>query len=54
MRLIDKDPPSDHCDSISKRIRPAGTLNAGHIFEDMSCNFPKPAAWLFKLLIVVE
>ena len=49
MRLIDKYLPSDYSDSVSRRFRPAGTMNADYIFEEMFCNFPKPVAWLFKL-----
>ena len=49
MRLIDKYKPSDYCDSVSRRIKPAEPLTPDDIFEQMFCNFPKPVAWLFKL-----
>ena len=49
MRLIDKYTPSDYCDSVSRRIKPAEPLTPDDIFEQMFCNFPKPVAWLFKL-----
>lgn len=49
MRLIDKYKPSDYCDSVSRRIKPAEPLTPDDIFEQMFCNFPEPVAWLFKL-----
>ncbi len=53
MTLIDKYLPSDYCDSVSRRFRPAESLNVDYIFERMFCNFPKPVAWLMKLRNVI-
>ena len=49
MKLIDKYPPADYSDSVSKRVKPTEPLSPDIIFEEMFCNFPKPVAWLFKL-----
>ena len=44
MGLIDKYKPSDYCDSVSRRMKRTEPLSPDHIFEEMFCNFPKPAA----------
>ncbi|MDO5442777.1 MAG: hypothetical protein Q4G10_03830 [Bacteroidia bacterium] len=54
MKLIEKYLPADYCDCVSKRLNAFEGLNADYVFEQMFCNFPKPAAWLMKLRMVLS